>query len=206
MPRICSRIFWGGSCRQAGEGTTEMGTARKTSCSHKVWLGAAKSSKIRAKSGKILQIPSKSFKILQNPSKSVKIRQNPSKSVKIRQNPAKSGQIRQNPAVPTWVVPSPDPLIVLECRKRQPNRASFRRKRRPEKFHPKSSPFFNAKFPGRIEEKIHKSYPLTQIITYEKLVWNNYFRKITNLARNSLKMSFFPGHFERTKCLKNYEK
>ena len=32
------------------------------------------------------------------------------------------------------------------------------------------------------------------------------FGKITNLARNSLKMSFFPGHFERTKCLKNYEK
>ena len=29
------------------------------------------------------------------------------------------------------------------------------------------------------------------------------FRKITNLTRNPLKMSFFPGDFERTKCLKN---
>ena len=32
------------------------------------------------------------------------------------------------------------------------------------------------------------------------------FGKITNLTRNSLKMSFFPGHFERTKFLKNSEK
>ena len=32
------------------------------------------------------------------------------------------------------------------------------------------------------------------------------FGKITNLTRNSLKMSFFPGHFESTKSLKNYEK
>ena len=34
----------------------------------------------------------------------------------------------------------------------------------------------------------------------------NIFGKITNLTRNSLKMSFFPGHFETTKFLKNYEK
>ena len=45
-----------------------------------------------------------------------------------------------------------------------------------------------------------------KIITYEKLFWNNHFRKITNLTRNSLKMSFFPGLFERTKCLKNSDK
>ena len=32
------------------------------------------------------------------------------------------------------------------------------------------------------------------------------FGKITNLVRNSLKMFFFPGHFESTECLKNYEK
>ena len=32
------------------------------------------------------------------------------------------------------------------------------------------------------------------------------FGKITNLTRNSLKMSFFPGHFESTKSLKNDEK
>ena len=32
------------------------------------------------------------------------------------------------------------------------------------------------------------------------------FGKITNLTRNSLKMSFFPGHFESTKSLKYSEK
>ena len=36
-------------------------------------------------------------------------------------------------------------------------RASFRGKRRPEKIHQKSPPFLNVKFPGRFEEKIHKS-------------------------------------------------
>ena len=35
-------------------------------------------------------------------------------------------------------------------------RASFRGKRRPEKIHQKSPPFFNAKFPGKHEKKIHK--------------------------------------------------
>ena len=42
--------------------------------------------------------------------------------------------------------------------------------------------------------------------TYEKLFWNNYFWKITNFIRNSLKKSFFPGDFEGAKLLKNYEK
>ena len=37
-------------------------------------------------------------------------------------------------------------------------RASFSGKRRPEKIHQKSPPFFNAKFPGKFEEKIHKSF------------------------------------------------
>ena len=37
-------------------------------------------------------------------------------------------------------------------------RASFRGKRRPEKIHQKSPPFCNAKFPGKFEEKIHKSF------------------------------------------------
>ena len=32
-------------------------------------------------------------------------------------------------------------------------RSSFRGKRRPEKIHPKSLPFFNEKFPGKFEEK-----------------------------------------------------
>ena len=35
-------------------------------------------------------------------------------------------------------------------------RASFRGGRRPEKFHQKSLPFFNAKFPGKHEKNIHK--------------------------------------------------
>ena len=36
--------------------------------------------------------------------------------------------------------------------------ASFRERRRPEKNHQNSPPFFNAKFPGKFEEKIHKSF------------------------------------------------
>ena len=37
-------------------------------------------------------------------------------------------------------------------------RASFRGKRRPEKIHQKSPPFFNAKFPGEHEKNIHKHF------------------------------------------------
>ena len=37
-------------------------------------------------------------------------------------------------------------------------RASFRGKRRPEKIHQKSPPFFNAKFPGKHEKHIHKMF------------------------------------------------
>ena len=37
-------------------------------------------------------------------------------------------------------------------------RASFCGRRRPEKIHEKSPPFFNAKFPGNFEEKIHKFF------------------------------------------------
>ena len=37
-------------------------------------------------------------------------------------------------------------------------RASFRGKRRPEKIHQKSPPFFNAKFPGKYGKKIHKMF------------------------------------------------
>ena len=44
------------------------------------------------------------------------------------------------------------------CSEYSPNfltsfRAPFRGKRRPEKLHQKSPPFFNAKFPGEVEEK-----------------------------------------------------
>ena len=35
-------------------------------------------------------------------------------------------------------------------------RASFRGRRRPEKIHQKSPPFFNVKFPGKHEKNIHK--------------------------------------------------
>ena len=38
------------------------------------------------------------------------------------------------------------------------SRASFRGKQRPEKNHQKSPQFFNANFPGKFEEKIHKSF------------------------------------------------
>ena len=37
-------------------------------------------------------------------------------------------------------------------------RALFPRKRRPEKIHQKSPPFFNAKFPGNYEKNIHKMF------------------------------------------------
>ena len=54
------------------------------------------------------------------------------------------------------------------------------------------------------------TYPILtlwhKITTYEKLFWNNYFPKITNLTRNSLKKSLFPADFEGTNSLKNYEK
>ena len=65
-------VGWFTSVVQEGEGTTEVGTARKRH--------------VRTKSG------SEPLKIRQNPAKSVKIRQNPAKSgKKIRQNPSKSG-------------------------------------------------------------------------------------------------------------------
>ena len=48
------------------------------------------------------------------------------------------------------------------------------------------------------------------LLTQKVLLTKNYseiisFGKITNLTRNSLKMSLFPGHFESIKSLKNYE-
>ena len=54
------------------------------------------------------------------------------------------------------------PEFCLEfCSEFSPNfsrtfRASFRGRRRPEKIHQKSPPFFNAKFPGKHEKHIHK--------------------------------------------------
>ena len=56
---------------------------------------------------------------------------------------------------------------------------------------------------------VEKVYPLTP--DTKLLLTKNYsqiiiFGKITNLTRNSLKMFLFPGNFESTKSLKNYEK
>ena len=46
---------------------------------------------------------------------------------------------------------APNPRIFLRT-----FRASFRGRRKPEKIHPKSPPFFNANFPGKHKENIHK--------------------------------------------------
>ena len=61
-------------------------------------------------------------------------------------------------------------------------RALFRGKRRPEKIHQKSPPFFKAKFPGKYEKNIHKiflertqsNYWLGQEVQHERLcsVWH----------------------------------
>ena len=45
-----------------------------------------------------------------------------------------------------------------------------------------------------------------QIITYKNKSEIMTFGRITNLTRNSLKMSVFPGHVESTRYLNNYEK
>ena len=46
-----------------------------------------------------------------------------------------------------------------------------------------------------------------QMLTYEKLLSNNYLGKIMNFMRNfSMKMSPFPGDFEGARPLKNSEK
>ena len=45
-----------------------------------------------------------------------------------------------------------------------------------------------------------------KIITYENYSELIIFGKVTNLTRNSLKMSLFPGHLESAKSLQNYEK
>ena len=53
-----------------------------------------------------------------------------------------------------------------------------------------------------------KKSPLTvwhKIITYEKLLWNSYFPKITNFTRNSVKNTFFPGDFEGANSLEDYD-
>ena len=59
--------------------------------------------------------------------------------------------------------------------------------------------------PGLFSENLN--YTLTQnYYLRQKYSEQKTFGKITNLTRNSLKMSLFPGHFENTKSLKNYEK
>ena len=62
----------------------------------------------------------------------------------------------QNESFPNFLIFRPE-----FCPEFSPNflrsfRASYCGRRRPEKIHQKSPPFFNAKFPGKFEEKIHK--------------------------------------------------
>ena len=48
--------------------------------------------------------------------------------------------------------------------------------------------------------------PPDRKVVLMKMILKYFFGKITNLTRNSMKMSFISGHFESTKSLKNYEK
>ena len=66
----------------------------------------------------------------------------------------------QNESVPNFSNFRPE-FCPEFCSEFSPNfsrtfRASFRGRRRPEKIHQKSPPFFNAKFPGKHEKTIHK--------------------------------------------------
>ena len=68
----------------------------------------------------------------------------------------------QNESFPNFSIFCPE-FCPESCSEFSPNflrsfRASFCGRRRPEKIHQKSPPFFNAKFPGRFEEKIHKMF------------------------------------------------
>ena len=72
----------------------------------------------------------------------------------------RSGKL-QNESFPNFSIFRPE-FCPEFCSEFSPNfsrtfRASFRGRRRPEKIHQKSPPFFNAKFPGKHEKKkIHK--------------------------------------------------
>ena len=67
----------------------------------------------------------------------------------------------QNESFPNFSIFRPE-FCPEFCSEFSPNflsfRASFCGRRRPEKIHQKSPPFFNAKFPGKFEEKIHKMF------------------------------------------------
>ena len=71
----------------------------------------------------------------------------------------RSGKL-QNESFPNFSIFRPE-FCPGFCSEFSPNfsrtfRASFRGRRRPEKIHQKSPPFFNAKFPGKHEKNIHK--------------------------------------------------
>ena len=68
----------------------------------------------------------------------------------------------QNESFPNFSIFRPE-FCPEFCSEFSPNvfwsfRASFGGRRRPEKIHQKSPPFFNAKFPGKFEEKIHRMF------------------------------------------------
>ena len=68
----------------------------------------------------------------------------------------------QNESSPNFSIFCPE-FCPEFCSEFSPNflrsfRASFRWKRTPEKIHQKSPPFFNAKFPGKYEKKVHKMF------------------------------------------------
>ena len=68
----------------------------------------------------------------------------------------------QNESFPNFLIFRPE-FCPEFCSEFSPNFlrsfcASFCGRRRPEKIHQKSPPFFNAKFPGNFEEKIHKMF------------------------------------------------
>ena len=71
----------------------------------------------------------------------------------------RSGKL-QNESSPNFSIFCPE-FCPEFCSEFSPNfswtfRALFRGRRRPEKIHQKSPPFFNAKFPGKHEKNIHK--------------------------------------------------
>ena len=62
-------------------------------------------------------------------------------------------------------------------------------KRRPEKIHPKSPPFFNTKFPGKHEKNIHKIYLESRQSNLLRLLFgknNSRDKKITSKLKNNL--------------------
>ena len=75
-------------------------------------------------------------------------------------------------------------------------RASFRGRRRPEKIHQKSQPFFNVKFPGKHEKNIHKilleSRQSNTCIRFGQVLCQDSFFQIEDVCE--------PGPLQRQSC------